>query len=237
MLKWCVWSVHTHIVVTFDPQGSKVVIPLQVQLTGEDRWLRVNISCPLIKRSSDRTRLIPTREWRRLMSVTSSLAQLCTVHIWSRCSFVIKLARPPFGAWLRILYNFFTHKWCCGVIITCHLQSREGFCTTQFTLSSPALPGNCDIERALRVDCGHRSISSDTCYKLGCCYDARDSTCYYRLNGKINIGLIYYSSLTFPPNKNIWSTCLLKKKKKSLHFPACRRSLQPALWMDTLCFR
>ncbi|XP_070837406.1 zona pellucida sperm-binding protein 4-like [Chaetodon trifascialis] len=86
-------------------EGSKVVIPLQVQLTGEDRWFRVNISCPLIKRYSERTRLVPT-----------------------------------------------------------------------------SLPGNCDIERALRVDCGHRSISSDACHKLGCCYDAHDLTCYYRLN-------------------------------------------------------
>lgn len=55
--------------MTFAPQGSKVVIPLQVQLTGEDRWIRVNISCPLIKRHSERTRLIPTREWRALTSV------------------------------------------------------------------------------------------------------------------------------------------------------------------------
>ncbi|XP_044186298.1 zona pellucida sperm-binding protein 4-like [Thunnus albacares] len=86
-------------------EGSKVVIPLQVQLTGVDRWFRVNISCPLIKRYSERTRLIPT-----------------------------------------------------------------------------PLPGNCDIERDLRVDCGHQRISSDACYKLGCCYDSRDLTCYYRLN-------------------------------------------------------
>ncbi|XP_042361429.1 zona pellucida sperm-binding protein 4-like [Plectropomus leopardus] len=86
-------------------EGSKVVVPLQVQLTGEDRWFRVNISCPLIKRHSERTRLIPT-----------------------------------------------------------------------------PLPGSCDAERALRVDCGHQSISRDACFKLGCCYDALDLTCYYRLN-------------------------------------------------------
>nr|XP_015800779.2 zona pellucida sperm-binding protein 4 [Nothobranchius furzeri] len=36
-------------------EGSKVVLPLLVQLTaGEDQWIRVNISCPLIKRSSQR---------------------------------------------------------------------------------------------------------------------------------------------------------------------------------------
>ncbi|RVE69142.1 hypothetical protein OJAV_G00074970 [Oryzias javanicus] len=35
-------------------EGSKVVFPLLVQLTGEDRWIRVNISCPLIKRSKSR---------------------------------------------------------------------------------------------------------------------------------------------------------------------------------------
>uniref|UniRef100_UPI0037E8590E zona pellucida sperm-binding protein 4-like n=1 Tax=Semicossyphus pulcher TaxID=241346 RepID=UPI0037E8590E len=86
-------------------EGSRVVISLQVQLTGEDRRFRLNISCPLIKRHSERTRLVPT-----------------------------------------------------------------------------VLPGNCDIEGDPRVDCGHQSISSDACYKLGCCYDARDFTCYYRLN-------------------------------------------------------
>ncbi|XP_062295329.1 zona pellucida sperm-binding protein 4-like [Scomber scombrus] len=89
-------------------EGSKVVIPLQVQVTGEDRWFRVNISCPLIKRSRERTH--------------------------------------------------------------------------PFSLFFPASPGNCNTEKALRVDCGHRRISSDACHKLGCCYDSRDLTCYYRLN-------------------------------------------------------
>lgn len=51
-------------------------------------------------------------------------------------------------------------------------------------LFSLALPGNCDIEQALRVECGPQGISSEACYKMGCCYDAHDSTCYYRLNGK-----------------------------------------------------
>uniref|UniRef100_A0A3Q3VXJ4 P-type domain-containing protein n=1 Tax=Mola mola TaxID=94237 RepID=A0A3Q3VXJ4_MOLML len=50
---------------------------------------------------------------------------------------------------------------------------------------SPALPGKCDVETALRVACGPQSISSEECYKLGCCHDAYDFTCYYRLNGKI----------------------------------------------------
>ncbi|XP_043956525.1 zona pellucida sperm-binding protein 1-like isoform X1 [Gambusia affinis] len=36
-------------------EGNKVVIPLLVQLTGENQWIRVNISCPLIKRSSQKT--------------------------------------------------------------------------------------------------------------------------------------------------------------------------------------
>uniref|UniRef100_A0A3B5B6G3 P-type domain-containing protein n=1 Tax=Stegastes partitus TaxID=144197 RepID=A0A3B5B6G3_9TELE len=40
----------------------------------------------------------------------------------------------------------------------------------------------CNIERALRINCGPRSISSDTCNKLGCCYDALDLTCFYKLN-------------------------------------------------------
>ncbi|XP_023287370.1 zona pellucida sperm-binding protein 4-like [Seriola lalandi dorsalis] len=86
-------------------ENSGVVIPLQVQLTGQDQWLRVNISCPVIKRHSERTAPLPT-----------------------------------------------------------------------------PLPGQCDTGRALRVDCGHQTISSDACYKLGCCYDAHDLTCYYRLN-------------------------------------------------------
>ncbi|XP_037332388.2 zona pellucida sperm-binding protein 4-like [Pungitius pungitius] len=86
-------------------EGSKVIVPLQIQLSGEDRWLMVNISCPLIKRQRVRTPPIPT-----------------------------------------------------------------------------PLPGNCDTERALRLDCGPRSISGDACDKLGCCYDAQESTCYYRLD-------------------------------------------------------
>lgn len=81
-----------------------VVIPLHVQLIGEDRWYRVNISCPLIKKD-DRTPLLPT-----------------------------------------------------------------------------SLPGDCSTPKALRVDCGHQSISSEVCSNLGCCYDTRDQACYYRLN-------------------------------------------------------
>lgn len=54
---------------TVNPQGSKVVIRLQVQLTVDDQWVRVKITCPLIKRHSNRTRLIPTREWGQLTSV------------------------------------------------------------------------------------------------------------------------------------------------------------------------
>ena len=50
------------IVINFDPQDSKVVIPLLVQLMGEDRWLRVRISCPLVRRISNQAGLIPTRE-------------------------------------------------------------------------------------------------------------------------------------------------------------------------------
>lgn len=52
--------------------------------------------------------------------------------------------------------------------------------------SSPALPGKCKIERALRVDCGQPSISPHECIKLGCCYDVHDSMCFYRLNGEIH---------------------------------------------------
>ncbi|KAF1379165.1 hypothetical protein PFLUV_G00173240 [Perca fluviatilis] len=86
-------------------EGSKVLLPLEVQLTGGDRWFRVDVSCPLMLKRSERTQLIPT-----------------------------------------------------------------------------PLPGNCDTEKALRVDCGHQSISRDACYKLGCCYDTDDLNCYYKLN-------------------------------------------------------
>ncbi|XP_017272060.1 zona pellucida sperm-binding protein 4 [Kryptolebias marmoratus] len=41
-------------------QGSKVVVPLLAQLTtAEDRWIRVNISCPLIKRSNQKGQPTP----------------------------------------------------------------------------------------------------------------------------------------------------------------------------------
>uniref|UniRef100_A0A3Q1FNG4 Heme-binding protein 1 n=1 Tax=Acanthochromis polyacanthus TaxID=80966 RepID=A0A3Q1FNG4_9TELE len=96
-------------------EGSKVVIPLQVQLTGEDRWIRVNISCSLIKRRDDKTH--PT---------------------------------------------------------------------------STSFLGKCDIKRALRINCGPRGISSDICNKLGCCYDAVDLNCYYKLNCKISVCLVLH---------------------------------------------
>ncbi|KAM3598552.1 uncharacterized protein V6R79_019506 [Siganus canaliculatus] len=84
-------------------EGSKVLIPLQVQLTTEERWFKVNISCPLIKKYSGKNRLI-----------SRSL--------------------------------------------------------------------KCDIDRDLQVDCGHHGITRESCYKLGCCYDALEFTCFYRLN-------------------------------------------------------
>lgn len=86
-------------------QGSRVVVPLQVQLAGEQRWFRVNISCPLIKRHSQRSGPAPKM-----------------------------------------------------------------------------LSGSCDVEAALRVGCGHRSVSADACLRLGCCFDDEDSACFYRLN-------------------------------------------------------
>ncbi|XP_077414189.1 zona pellucida sperm-binding protein 4-like [Vanacampus margaritifer] len=42
-------------------KGSEVVVSLQVQLTGDGRWLRVNISCPLTRRPRQRTPLLPTK--------------------------------------------------------------------------------------------------------------------------------------------------------------------------------
>ena len=49
--------------MTFDPQSTRVVIPLHVQLKGEDQWFRVNISCPLIRRQGEWPPLRPTCEW------------------------------------------------------------------------------------------------------------------------------------------------------------------------------
>lgn len=65
----CMSLLDSHAAITFHPQGSKVVMPLQVQLAGEDRWIRVNISCPLIKTRSERTQPRPTREWRQLIEL------------------------------------------------------------------------------------------------------------------------------------------------------------------------
>ncbi|XP_019726501.1 zona pellucida sperm-binding protein 4-like [Hippocampus comes] len=86
-------------------KGSKVVVPLQVQLTGEDRWFRVNISCPLTRRPR---------------------------------------GRPP--------------------------------------LPPPKFHGQCAIHKDLRVKCGTRRLSPDSCAHHGCCYNSTDSTCYHRLN-------------------------------------------------------
>lgn len=55
-------AVRPHVHIMSDPQGGKVVVPLQVQLRGEDRWIRVNVSCPLIKRRSGEKGSVPTRE-------------------------------------------------------------------------------------------------------------------------------------------------------------------------------
>lgn len=49
-------------IVTFSPQNHEVVTLLEVQLRGEDEWLQVRISCPLIQTNSNRTELIPLRE-------------------------------------------------------------------------------------------------------------------------------------------------------------------------------
>ncbi|CAJ1075792.1 zona pellucida sperm-binding protein 4-like [Xyrichtys novacula] len=115
-------------------EGGRVVIPLQVQLTTEDRWFRVNISCPLIKRHSERSPLIPA-----------------------------------------------------------------------------SLPGSCDIELALRVDCGHQSISREACHKLGCCYNAHDSTCYYRLNACSLDGHFVFSVKASDTDLRIDPTSLIVK--------------------------
>ncbi|XP_077590610.1 zona pellucida sperm-binding protein 4-like [Stigmatopora nigra] len=42
-------------------KGSKVVVPLQVQLAGENGWFSINITCPLMKRPSLRITPMPTK--------------------------------------------------------------------------------------------------------------------------------------------------------------------------------
>ncbi|XP_067088781.1 zona pellucida sperm-binding protein 1-like [Osmerus mordax] len=65
------------------------------------------------------------------------------------------------------------------VTLSCPLLPKKG-------LPSSTLPPSplreCDIERALRVACGPQAVSADACLIMDCCYDAQDSTCYYRMN-------------------------------------------------------
>lgn len=190
MEKWCVWLQHPHC----DPQGSKVIIPLHVQLTGEDQWFRVNISCPLIKTYSERTRLIPTREWKQLRSGTSSLTRLCFLSEVSAYFIIFVHFINQNLKWHIFLWRLvessepFIYKWCHGMFVPV-INNTMRVWTIQCILSSPALPRNCDIHRPLRVNCGPQRISGDTCNKLGCCYDAQDLICYYRLDSKIAISI------------------------------------------------
>lgn len=58
--------------MAFAPQNHDVVVLLEVQLRGEDEWLGVRISCPLIQTKSDGTPLIPACEWRPLTGPRSA---------------------------------------------------------------------------------------------------------------------------------------------------------------------
>uniref|UniRef100_A0A8C8DX15 Zona pellucida sperm-binding protein 4-like n=1 Tax=Oryzias sinensis TaxID=183150 RepID=A0A8C8DX15_9TELE len=49
----------------------------------------------------------------------------------------------------------------------------------------PAFPGECIVEKSLQIQCGHQVIKEDACTKLGCCYNTRTASCYYRLNGNV----------------------------------------------------
>lgn len=59
-------------IMTFAPQKRHVVVLLEVQLRGEDEWLRVKIHCPLRHTNSNRTPLFPECEWRRLTGLSYS---------------------------------------------------------------------------------------------------------------------------------------------------------------------
>lgn len=54
-------------IMTFAPQKHDVVVLLDVQLRGEDEWLRVKIACPL--GHSNRTQLFPVDGWSRETSL------------------------------------------------------------------------------------------------------------------------------------------------------------------------
>lgn len=134
---------------------------------------------------------------------------------WNLCPFIISLTDFTKAHILHLsdavgwYYSLF-----CNIMVA--QNNRHWKRTTHLKCNpSPALPGSCDIERVLRVDCGPRGISSEACYKLGCCYDALDFTCYYRLNGTIATScmtrLCYQLSL---PNIN----CVLTPPPPSLLF-------------------
>ncbi|XP_053706667.1 zona pellucida sperm-binding protein 4-like [Synchiropus splendidus] len=69
--------------------------------------------------------------------------------------------------------------------------------TRRSTMRSRPLPirtsGECTIQKALRLECGHPQISSTSCNKLGCCFDSDSSSCYYRLNACSPDGHIVFS--------------------------------------------
>lgn len=124
----------------------------------------------------------------------STRSNTWVAHFWSgpsiktlKCHFLKKVFFFM-GSLLRLLNH------CHGGILPV-IYNTGRVSAQQHLLSFPALPDNCSIKRALRVDCGHQSITSLACLKLGCCYDAHDSTCYYRLNCKIAICLIYEGKL------------------------------------------
>lgn len=169
--------------MAFAPQNHDVVVLLEVQLRGEDEWLGVRISCPLIQTNSDGTPLIPACEWRLLTG-------------WHKRRTFLLYSVAAWG--ILVVMKSFTSG---------YLQCA----------SSQVLPGKCEIDRSLRVDCGQPSISSQECVNLGCCYDEQDSVCFYRLNGEIGA------------HRHEWKlSCAVLYVKRPF-------SLQPALWMDTLC--
>ncbi|XP_062309991.1 zona pellucida sperm-binding protein 1-like isoform X1 [Osmerus eperlanus] len=65
------------------------------------------------------------------------------------------------------------------VTLSCPLLPKKGLPSST---PPPSPLRECDIERALRVACGPQAVSADACLIMDCCYDAQDSTCYYRMN-------------------------------------------------------
>lgn len=136
--------------------------------------------------------------------------------LWNQCC-----STTIFWAWLtvhnhdlrslEVFFSFFKRQ---GALDIAYAQTLKH--------NSPsAFPGECNVDKSLWIHCGHQSISSDACNKLGCCYDAYALTCFYKLNGKCGnsptyeavLQLIYEETInmqnTLQPVFSLYPACSL----------------------------